>query len=106
MKELWKPIQNWEDYYEVSNTGKIRSKERVIIDNNFSKSGKPFQRKRTFKSKELVGVEVSEYGHKSVGLYRNGRSSTQLIHRLVAEAQCKSAGKGPLRKKKSSGRIS
>jgi hypothetical protein len=86
MKELWKPIQNWEDYYEVSNTGKIRSKERVIIDNNFSKSGKPFQRKRTFKSKELVGVEVSEYGHKSVGLYRNGRSSTQLIHRLVAEA--------------------
>ena len=86
MLEIWKPIKNWEDYYEVSNTGKVRSKERNIRDKNFSKSGKPFIRNRIFKSKELIGVPVSDLGHISVGLYRNGkREITPLIHRLVAE---------------------
>ncbi len=86
MQEEWKPIPEWEDYYEVSNTGKVRSKERVIQDKNFSKSGKPFIRKRVFKSKELVGSKVSEEGHTTVGLFRNGRCSSHLIHRLVAQA--------------------
>lgn len=86
MKEEWRSISGWEDYYEVSNTGKVRSKERIINDKNFSKSGKPFTRKRVFKSKELVGSKVSECGHTSVGLFRNGRCTSQLIHRLVAEA--------------------
>jgi hypothetical protein len=86
MQEEWKAIPGWEDYYEVANTGKVRSKERVIRDKNFSKSGKPFIRERVFKSKELIGAKVSEDGHTSVGLYRNGRGSSQLIHRLVAQA--------------------
>jgi len=86
MNEIWKPLKNWEDYYEVSNTGKIRSKERIIQDKNFSKNGNKFVRKRTFKSKELLGVEVNDKGHLSVGLYKNGRGSSQLIHRLIAEA--------------------
>jgi hypothetical protein len=85
MKEIWKPIIGWEDYYEASNTGRIRSRERVIKDKNFSKSGKPFLRKRTFKSKILCGGDVSEMGHMTVGLFRNGRATTRLIHRLVAE---------------------
>lgn len=86
MKEIWKPIKEWEEYYEVSNTGKIRSKQRVIQDKNLSKAGTPFVRKRVFKSKELAGIEVCDKGHLSVGLYKNGRGTTCLIHRIVAEA--------------------
>lgn len=86
MEETWKPVAGWEDYYEVSNMGCVRSRERVIKDKNFSKSGKPFLRKRTFKSKVLCGCDVSEMGHMSVGLFCNGRGTTKLIHRLVAEA--------------------
>jgi len=86
MEETWKPITGWENYYEVSNTGKVRSLERIIEDKNFSKAGKSFIRKRVFKSKELIGSVVSDHGHISVGLFKNGRSTTQLIHRLVAEA--------------------
>ncbi len=86
MQEDWKPIVGWEDFYEVSNTGKVRSKERIVEDKNFSKIGKPFVRRRVYKSKELVGSRVSKEGHTSVGLFRNGRSKTHLIHRLVAEA--------------------
>lgn len=96
MNEQWKSIKDWEELYEVSNTGKVRSKQRIITDKNFSKSGKPFIRKRVFKSKELVGCKVSDQGHLSIGLFRNGRSTTQLIHRLVAEAFIPNPNKYPV----------
>lgn len=86
MHEIWKSINEWEEFYEVSNTGKVRSKERIIQDKNFSKSGNAFIRRRVFKAKELTGTKVSEHGHLSVGLFKNGRAKTNLIHRLVAEA--------------------
>ena len=28
--EIWKPIKNWEDLYEASNLGRVRSKDRVV----------------------------------------------------------------------------
>ena len=29
-EELWKPVVGWENYYEVSNHGNIRTKERAV----------------------------------------------------------------------------
>lgn len=84
--ELWKDVIGFEDYYQVSNFGNIRSKDRVIYDKNFSKSGKPFERKRTFNGKILKSNKVCETGHLSVAFYKNGRSQgSRLIHRVVAE---------------------
>lgn len=31
-KEIWKDIQRYEGFYQVSNTGKIRSCDRTIVD--------------------------------------------------------------------------
>ena len=31
MREIWKPIEGYEGFYEVSNTGKVRSLDRVIV---------------------------------------------------------------------------
>ena len=31
MREIWKPIANYEGIYEISNLGNIRSLDRVII---------------------------------------------------------------------------
>ena len=28
--EIWKPIKNWEGYYEVSSKGRVRSLNRII----------------------------------------------------------------------------
>ena len=84
--ELWKDVIGFEDYYQVSNFGNIRSKDRVIFDKNFSKSGKPFDRKRTFNGKVLKSNKVCDSGHLSVAFYKNGRSQgSRLIHRVVAE---------------------
>lgn len=79
--EVWKSVNGWESFYEVSNTGKVRSKERIIED--ISKKG--VKRQRKFSSKELKGTPVCDKGHMCVGLYKNGRGWKPLIHRLVAE---------------------
>ena len=31
IKEEWRPVVEWEDYYEVSNLGRVRSTERIRI---------------------------------------------------------------------------
>lgn len=86
MNEQWMNVIGFEDYYEVSNYGNIRSKDRVIFDKNFSKSGKPFERKRIFLGKMLKPSKVCGLGHLAVAFYQNGRSEgSRLIHRVVAE---------------------
>lgn len=32
MKEIWKTVEGYEGYYEVSNFGRVRSLDRVVID--------------------------------------------------------------------------
>lgn len=29
MEEIWKPIENYEEYYEISNLGNVKSKDRI-----------------------------------------------------------------------------
>lgn len=97
MKEIWKDIKDYEEYYEVSNTGKIRSKTRIIQDKNFSKSGKEFSRTRKFIGKELKTNPVCESGHLSVAFYKNGRSGgSKLVHRVVAEAFLENPNNKPI----------
>lgn len=66
MSELWKPIYGYEDSYEVSTEGRVRSRNRIL---------KPQTRK---------------HGYLSVWLYKNGNPKRKQfsVHRLVAEAFC------------------
>ena len=34
MEEIWKPVVGWEDSYEVSNLGNIKSLDRYITTKN------------------------------------------------------------------------
>lgn len=63
--EIWKDIPDYEELYQVSNLGNVRSKKR---------------------SKNLK-KRLDRYGYFRVVLYRkNERSKSKLIHRLVALA--------------------
>ena len=63
MREEWKPIKGFEDYYEVSNFGNVRSERKVL---------KQLKRR---------------HGYLSVFLYdRKGGYKQISVHRLVAEA--------------------
>lgn len=69
--EIWKDIPGWENRYQVSSLGKIRSL-------NFKQTGK---------IKIMSGV-TDIRGYKSIAFRPNGRKSKQkhyMIHRLVAE---------------------
>lgn len=63
IKEVWKPIENFEELYEVSNHGRIRSLRRNIIMQTRNRSD----------------------GYVSCTLSNCGKVKSKLIHRLVAE---------------------
>lgn len=83
MRELWREIKGYEGLYEISNTGKVRSKDRIVTGKNgVSKKNK---------GKELYFTisQVDERGHLSrarVQLWKENKSKLMLVHRLVAEA--------------------
>lgn len=77
-KEIWKDINGYEGYYQVSNLGRIRSLSRKVYDRkgkfNRTMNGRIIN---TFKTKE---------GYHRVQLCKNGKNEKYLVHRLVAQA--------------------
>lgn len=77
MQEIWKDVIGYEEQYQVSNLGNIRSKNRTIVD--------CLGRRRTLKSHK-IRIQTSKIGYKQVLLHKDGKMKTHLVHRLVAEA--------------------
>lgn len=76
--EIWKPVKGYEKYYAVSNKGRIRSLDRVIL----FKDGKT----RKFRGQILTLRTTNNSGYITVGLHDAGKQKTLLVHRIVAEA--------------------
>lgn len=76
MKEIWKDIEGFEGLYQVSNLGRVKSLERVIIRKN--------GRKIPCREKNLTS-SIGAFGYYRVNLCKNGRQFTKKIHTLVAE---------------------
>jgi len=75
MEEIWRPIPDYEGYYEISNTGKIKSLTRTITDIN----GRSF----TLTGKEKIPYIDAE-GYYIIGLSKDGIKKNLKVHRLVA----------------------
>lgn len=80
MKEIWKDIKNYENYYEVSNFGRVRSKYRIIEQKYKGKNVK-----FVYKSIILKPYLINS-GYYVVSLSKNSVQKKFLVHRLVAEA--------------------
>lgn len=79
MDELWKPIEDFEGYYEVSDLARVRSLDRVIF-----KAGRPgvpylYHGRILAQSKHVAGYSM-------VGLWKNNHMKMMNLHRLVAIA--------------------
>ena len=74
MKEIWKPIEGYENYYMVSNTGKVKS-----LGNGKSNNSK----------KRILKGGKDGNGYPYVNLWKEGKVKMHKIHRLVAQAFCK-----------------
>ena len=78
MKEIYVDAFGFEERYEVSNLGKVRSKPRIKIRKN--------GRKLTVKGK-MLSFQENEDGYYMVELHKNdGKNCPQLVHKLVWES--------------------
>lgn len=75
--QIWKPVQEYNGFYEVSNHGLVRGVDRAIP--------MPGGRIRNVKEK-LLKPKRSADGYLFVSLSKYGVTNTRYIHRLVAVA--------------------
>lgn len=76
-KEIWKDIEGYEGYYQISNLGKIKSLERWV-NNRFGTLSK--RKERILKSKRN---KSSRYAY--IMLCINNNIKTCTLHRLLAQ---------------------
>lgn len=77
--ELWKDIEGYEDSYQISTYGNVKSKERDIP--RVDKRGYSYTYKRG--GKNLKNVNHPN-GYSKVSLLKNGKAKQVSVHRLVA----------------------
>lgn len=73
MVEIWKDIEGYEGYYQVSNIGNVKSLDRLTTHSRRIKGG-------------LLYKDLRCNGYYFVNLYRGQVKYSQTIHRLVALA--------------------
>lgn len=79
----WKPIKDYEGYYEISDTGIVRSLDRTVPD---SKTGIKRIKGRTMKQSENKDKSRHGDGYYVVNLRKLHSSCVIQVHKLVAEA--------------------
>lgn len=77
--EIWKQIIGYEEFYEISNLGNVRSVERTIKQTNNNITYDRILRKQIIKQQYCNG-------YSTVSLCKDGKPKRFGVHRLVAEA--------------------
>ena len=75
MTEIWKDIKDYENLYQISNLGRVKSLERKVKNKNGYK---------VIKEKILKNY-IHNTGYYAVNLRKQCKIDIRLIHRLVAE---------------------
>ena len=75
IEEIWKDIEGYENYYQVSNKGRVRSLDRLVGLTRLS-----------YREGAIKVPKRNSDGYCDVTLSMNGRDKTFRIHRLVAKA--------------------
>lgn len=70
-EEIWKDIQGFEGYYQVSSSGSVRSLDR-------------YDNRHHFRRGRILIPVINTDGYPTVHLHKNGKSHSVTVHRLVA----------------------
>lgn len=73
-KEEWKDVIGYESFYQISNFGNVKSKDRVILDKNGIRL--------RFNKSKTMSFNIGIYN--MIGLNKDRKQSMFLVHRLVA----------------------
>jgi hypothetical protein len=74
--EIWKPIEGYEDSYEISNLGRVRSVDRFT----------PTWNGQVFKKGVIKTPKEDKDGYYKVWLSKESKKRPFFVHRLVAKA--------------------
>lgn len=77
MKEIWEDIIGWDGLYQVSDLGRVKSVERIVVYKNG---------KRYLVKEKILRFKRNGEGYLSVCLCRNCYEKYERINRLVANA--------------------
>jgi len=78
MKEIWKNIKGFENSYQISNYGRVKSLNRLI----WCSSNKSYSRIKG----RILKLDIINKNYAQIGLWNNRKCHKKLIHRLVAES--------------------
>lgn len=81
MSERWIPVVGFEDFYSVSDEGRVRSEDRRITQVN-----RHGEYERVMKGRILKPSVDKRSGYALVGLSRGGVYGSRRVHQLVLEA--------------------
>lgn len=73
MQEEWRDIKGFEGMYQISNLGRVKSLERLSIQNHLL-------------PEKILRTAHAQSGYVDVSLYKDGKRYHRKPHRLVAEA--------------------
>lgn len=76
--EVWKDIAGYEGLYQVSNLGRVKGLDRVVVNNKYGGN-------RLIKEAVIQATDTGN-GYKIVGLRNEGKRKNFYVHRLVAAA--------------------
>lgn len=77
IKEVWKPVPNYEGLYDVSNFGRVKSLDRLVN----AKGGSKMCKKGKF-----LKPRITNDGYTEVHLSKDNKGKMLRVHRLVCEA--------------------
>ena len=75
--EIWRDVVGWEEFYEVSNFGRVRTKQRTRASRSNSEAVVASRIKKAY---------IDEDGYERVSLYADNKTKLLGVHRVVAEA--------------------
>jgi len=78
--EAWKPVPGFEESYEASTHGRIRSRDRVVV---FAAS--TFQPEHTKRLRGKILRRSFTKGYPCVSLYRGSVRTQKMVHVIIAE---------------------
>lgn len=88
MNEKWLDVKGYEANYQVSNLGRVRSKDR--------KEWMPINNGYRVRKGQIIKGEIDKQGYHKIGLWKNSKCRKWFVHRLVAVAFIKNPSNLPI----------